>query len=49
VVVDVYTHETDADEEPAFTAAEAFAAARRGVVVVRHFLDASAEDRAALA
>jgi hypothetical protein len=49
VVVDVYTHETDADEEPAFTAAEAFAAARRGVVVVRHFLDASADDRAALA
>lgn len=48
VIVDVYTHETDAAEEPAFTAAEAFAATRRGIVVVRHFLDASAEDRAAL-
>jgi len=49
VVVDVFTHETAADEEPAVDAAEAFAAERRGVVVVRHFLDASADDRAALA
>lgn len=48
VVIDVYTHETAVAEEPAFAAAEAFAAGRRGVVVVRHFLDASPEDRAAL-
>lgn len=48
VIIDVYTHETAANEEPAFAAAEAFAATRRAVIVVRHFLDASAADRAAL-
>ncbi|MFM7243976.1 MAG: hypothetical protein ACKO40_07335, partial [Planctomycetaceae bacterium] len=48
MVIDVYTHETDVAEEPAFTVAEAFAAGRRGIAVVRLFLDASAEDRAAL-
>jgi len=48
VVVDVFTHETAAGEEAALEAATAFAAGRRGVAVVRHFLDASADDRAAL-
>lgn len=48
VVVDVFTHETAAEEDPAMEAVEAFVAGRRGLVVVRHFLDASAEDRAAL-
>lgn len=49
LVVDVYTHEGESAEDAAFRAVEGFAASRRGLVVVRHFLDASAEDRAALA
>jgi len=49
VVVEVYTRAGVPGDDAAFEAAEAFAADRRGLVVVRRFPDVSADDRAAVA
>ena len=47
VVVNVFAAGTDVAAEPVVRAAEAFAVDRGGVSVIRRFVDASAEDRAA--
>ena len=49
VVVDVFARERDDGGDAAIRGVEEFAAGRRGMVVVRRFLDASAPDREALA